>query len=50
MASGDGYAEPTIVAASGQRTIAITLVETAGGNVVKDLSTLAKLALQRSGG
>jgi hypothetical protein len=50
MASGDGYAEPTIVAASGQRTIAITLVESAGGNVVKDLSVLAKLALQRSGG
>jgi hypothetical protein len=50
MASGAGYADPTIVAASGQRTIAITLVETAGGNVVKDLSALAKLALQRSGG
>jgi hypothetical protein len=50
MASGKGYADPTLVAASGQRTIAITLVETSGGNVTKDLTALAKVALQRSGG
>lgn len=49
MGSGAGYASPTLVAASGQRTIAITLVENSA-NLTKDLTALAAVALQRSGG
>ncbi|MGH8962633.1 MAG: hypothetical protein ACRDWT_15835 [Jatrophihabitantaceae bacterium] len=45
-ASGNGYTYPTIVAAFGQRTIAITLVPKPGANLTKDLSALAKVALQ----
>lgn len=50
MASGEGYTNPTAVAASGQRTIAITLVEPRGANVTQDLTALAKVTLERSGG
>lgn len=47
--SGTGYG-PTIVLASGQRTVAVTLVPSATQNPRGDLTTLAALALQRSAG
>lgn len=48
--AGAGCTNPTVVAASGQRTIAITIVEKSGGAPTKDLTALAKLALQRTAG
>lgn len=47
--SGAGYG-PTIVLASGQRTVAVTLAPSATRNSRGDLTTLAALALQRSAG
>jgi hypothetical protein len=47
---GAGYTNPTVVAASGQRTVAVTIVEKSGGAPTKDLTALAKLALQRTAG
>lgn len=47
--SGTGYG-PTIVLASGQRTVAVTLAPAASQNPRADLTTLAALALQGSAG
>ncbi len=42
---GGGYTAPTLVAVDGQRTVAVTVNETAGSSATKDLIALAKLAL-----
>lgn len=47
--SGTGYG-PTIVLASGQRTVAVTLAPNASADPRKDLTALAALALKRTGG
>lgn len=47
--SGAGYG-PTVVLASGQRTLAVTLAAGASHDPRGDLATLAALALQRSAG
>jgi hypothetical protein len=46
---GAGYTAPTIVAAAGQRTIAISIAAGATPNPAKDLSVLATLALENTG-
>jgi hypothetical protein len=47
---GTGYTEPTLVVAAGQRTVAVSVRESAGARARKDLSALAALALQQTGG
>jgi hypothetical protein len=47
---GAGYADPTLVVASGQRTVAVSVHEAAGGRATKDLIALANLALTHTGG
>jgi hypothetical protein len=46
--SGTGYTSPTIVVASGQRTVAVSIAEQ--DNATADLVKLATLALQNTGG
>ncbi|MCU1659058.1 MAG: hypothetical protein JWO57_3714 [Pseudonocardiales bacterium] len=46
---GAGYTAPTIVAAAGQRTIAIGIAAGATTNPARDLAALATLALQNTG-
>lgn len=48
--TGAGYDEPTLVLTSGQRTVAVTVHESAGAQTTKDLSALANLALTHTGG
>lgn len=48
--AGAGYADPTIVVAAGQRTVAVSVHEKAGAQATKDLTALAKLALTNTGG
>lgn len=48
--AGAGYTDPTIVVASGQRTVAVSVHEKAGAGATKDLTALANLALTRTGG
>jgi hypothetical protein len=48
--AGADYADPTIVVASGQRTVAVSMHEKAGARATKDLTALAKLALTQTGG
>ena len=48
--AGADYADPTIVVASGQRTVAVSVHETAGAQATKDLTALAGLALTHTGG
>lgn len=43
-----GYRMPTLVLASGQRTVAVTVDERAGASATKDLVALAKLALSHT--
>jgi hypothetical protein len=45
---GAGYTAPTIVAAAGQRTIAISIAAGATTNPAKDLAVLATLALKNT--
>jgi hypothetical protein len=46
--TGAGYTEPTLVVADGQRTVAVSVHESAGARARKDLSALAALALQKT--
>jgi len=46
---GTGYTAPTIVAATGQRTVAISIAATATTNPAKDLAALAMLTLNNTG-
>jgi hypothetical protein len=46
---GAGYSAPTLIAASDEVTIAITVVEKAGAIASKDLTALAHLVLQQLG-
>ena len=48
--TGADYADPTIVVASGQRTVAVSMHEKAGARANKDLAALANLALTQTGG
>jgi hypothetical protein len=48
--AGAGYADPTLVVASGQRTVAVSMHEKAGAQATKDLTALAHLALTQTGG
>jgi hypothetical protein len=48
--AGADYADPTIVVASGQRTVAVSVHEKAGARANKDLAALANLALSQTGG
>jgi hypothetical protein len=47
---GVDYTAPTIVVASGQRTVAVSMHEKAGARATKDLTALANLALTQTGG
>ena len=47
--TGAGYTDPTLVAAAGQRTVAITLAAKATTDPTKDLTALATLALTATG-
>jgi hypothetical protein len=46
--SGKGYTLPTLVVASGQRTVAVTMDESGGARAKRDLTALATLALKRT--
>jgi hypothetical protein len=48
--TGAGYTDPTLVLASGQRTVAVSMHESAGAQATKDLTALAHLALTQTGG
>lgn len=47
---GVGYTDPTLVAADGQRTVAVSVHEVAGTQATKDLTALAALALRQTAG
>lgn len=49
-AAGTGYTDPTMVVASGQRTVAVSVHEKAGAAAAKDLTALTHLALTQTGG
>lgn len=49
-ASGAGYTHPTLVAASGQRTIAVTVNQKVDAAADKALTALAEVALKNTGG
>lgn len=45
---GDGYDVPTIVLASGQRTVAVSIVPRSGADVTRELVAVAALALTQT--
>ena len=47
---GDGYDVPTIVLASGQRTVAVSIVPRSGADVTRELVAVAALALKQTAG
>jgi hypothetical protein len=47
---GDGYDVPTLVLASGQRTVAVSIVPRSGADVTHELVAVAALALKHTAG